>query len=336
MASCRALANCVAGLWSSQDLVETLCRSTIVGFKLHWADAAEMTVSACGIVELVDVVCDISGGGFPVMVDVLLDPLLLEAAEEGFGDSVVPAIASATHARFQMIRFTEPPPRVTTVLGSLIGMDQCPLRSASANCHQDSIENELPMDCGPSSPAYDLPRVQIHHHRQVQPSLPRADVRDIRDPRAIRLADSELPFQQIGYQYRRFADAGSASAIAVQGAQTVLAHQAFDSVLAASFSGFAQIQKDARRPVDAVARDERGADHSQKSNVLLGTMRKRMPEPFVIPARRHFEHAAKSLDGELSSMRFNEPVSLADSISADSLRHNLLPGPWILRYSSLH
>ena len=67
--------------------------------ELLWANPAQMSVSAGSIVEAIDVFRNVLGSELARLVDVLLDSLLLQAAEEGFGDGVVPAVALATHAR---------------------------------------------------------------------------------------------------------------------------------------------------------------------------------------------------------------------------------------------
>ena len=61
--------------------------------------AAQMAMATRAIVEAVDVVGQVSDRELSVLVDLLLDAFLLQAAEEGFGDGVVPAIALAAHRR---------------------------------------------------------------------------------------------------------------------------------------------------------------------------------------------------------------------------------------------
>ena len=62
---------------------------------------------AGSIVEHLDVIEDIRFGHITSFIDPFLDVLLLQAAEEGFGYSVVPAITPSTHARFQIVGFAE-------------------------------------------------------------------------------------------------------------------------------------------------------------------------------------------------------------------------------------
>jgi hypothetical protein len=55
------------------------------------------------IVERFDVFRDIGVCSFAILVDSLLDAFFLQAAEEWLGNRIVPAIASTTHARLEMI-----------------------------------------------------------------------------------------------------------------------------------------------------------------------------------------------------------------------------------------
>lgn len=59
-----------------------------------------MAVSAGAIRKGLDVLVDLGRRQCPSSVDTLLDPLLLHAAEKGFGHRVVPAVAPSTHAGF--------------------------------------------------------------------------------------------------------------------------------------------------------------------------------------------------------------------------------------------
>jgi len=48
------------------------------------------------------------------------------------------------------------------------------------------------MDCCSGRPPDDLPGEQVHHDGKVEPPLPRADIRDIRDPDTVWAADVEI------------------------------------------------------------------------------------------------------------------------------------------------
>jgi hypothetical protein len=103
--------------------VETLPARFVGRFELLRTEPSEVAMTSRSIVEGIDVVSHFGDRELAVFVDLLLDSLLLEAAEEGLGDGIVPAIALSTHTRFEMIRPAESAPRVTAELSALIGVN---------------------------------------------------------------------------------------------------------------------------------------------------------------------------------------------------------------------
>ena len=79
-----------------------------------------MAVASRLIVERFDVVRNIASGNFSVLVDPLLDALLLQTAEERFGDRIVPTVSPPAHAWFETVRAAEAPPIITPVLRTLV------------------------------------------------------------------------------------------------------------------------------------------------------------------------------------------------------------------------
>src|SRR5437899_12435955 len=151
-----------------------------------------------------------------------------------------------------MIRTAESSPRVAAELGALIRVDQRTARSPSTHGHQHGVKHELAMNSGLSGPPDDETRKQIHDHGQVEPSLPRADIGDVRDPGNVGLRSGELPFEKIGDQDGWLADRPAADAVAVECPQVCLTHQSCNTMLATGFAGFTQIEEDSRAAVNAV------------------------------------------------------------------------------------
>lgn len=92
------------------------------------------------------------------------------------------------------------------------------------------------MERGSRGPADDLRREQVQNYREIEPTLPCPDVRDVGDPSRVRPRHGELPVEEIGDQHGRLANGPASGAIAVQGAQVVLAHKPLDAMLTAGFS----------------------------------------------------------------------------------------------------
>jgi hypothetical protein len=112
-------------------------------FELLGAQAPEMTVTSRPIVKGIDIVSQISLGELSILVNLLLDSFLLQTAEKGFRDGIVPAVRLAAHTRLQVIGAAESPPRVTAVLRALIGMNHRAAWSSSTHGHQDRVEHQL-------------------------------------------------------------------------------------------------------------------------------------------------------------------------------------------------
>ncbi len=80
--------------------------------KLLRTDAAEMTVATGSIVEGLDVVSDVGVRKLAVLVDLFLDPFLLQASEERLGDGIDAPMSSRPHrlsqvGQEQRVEFTD-------------------------------------------------------------------------------------------------------------------------------------------------------------------------------------------------------------------------------------
>ena len=185
--------------------METLPAHLMSRFELLGADPSEMAMTPGAIVERIDVVSHVRDREFAVLVDLFLDPLLLETAEERLGDDIVPAVPFAAHTRLQVIRTAESPPRVAAVLRSLIGVNERAARSSSPHGHQHGVEHELVVNRGADGPSHDPAREEIHDDGQIQLALPGPNVGDIGDPGRVGARGGELSLEEIGNQDRLLA-----------------------------------------------------------------------------------------------------------------------------------
>ena len=115
-------------------------------FELVRTDSAEMAMAARQIVEPLDVLGDVRGRYLPTGVDALLDPLLLQAAEEGLSDRVVPAVGTSAHAWLKVVVFAETSPCITSVLRALIRVDKGFARTSAAHGFHHGIQNKFSMN----------------------------------------------------------------------------------------------------------------------------------------------------------------------------------------------
>lgn len=85
--------------------METLSARLVSCLELLWTQAAEITVTARWSVEEIDVL-DVGDRDrqVPVLIDLFLDPLFLQAAEEGLDDGIESQqLPFAAHARLEAV-----------------------------------------------------------------------------------------------------------------------------------------------------------------------------------------------------------------------------------------
>ena len=74
-----------------------------------------MAVPAGTIVEHLDVIEYICTGHVKCFIDSSLDAFLLQAAEEGLSDCIVPAVASSAHAGLQVVGLQKAQPAIAAI-----------------------------------------------------------------------------------------------------------------------------------------------------------------------------------------------------------------------------
>src|SRR5262249_47258297 len=154
------------------------------------------------------------------------------------------------------IRAAEAPPGIAAELRALIPVNHGSARTSATNGHQHRVEHELTLDRGAGRPADDLAREEVHHHGQVQPALPSANVRDVGHRDLVPACDCKFTLQKVGDQNGRLTDGDTSGPIPVQGSPVVLAHETSDAMLAAGLSRFPEVEKDPWRTVKAGTGDE--------------------------------------------------------------------------------
>ncbi len=107
----------------------------------------------------------------------------------------------------------------------------------------------------------------------------------------------------------------TASPIAVKGAEIIFAHEPRDAMLTARLAGLAEIQKHARRAIDALARQKRSPNESDEPRIFLGSIRHWLLEPLVVAASRYPKQAAHPVHVVLAALLLDELIlcsNLAD------------------------
>src|SRR5712671_4794168 len=211
-----------------------------------------------------------------------------------------------------MIGLAEPPPIVAAILRALIGMNDSSAGSTTAYGHQHCVEYELAGYRRSRRPPDDLSGEQIHDYGQVEPALPGANVRNIRNPSLVRARDVEIALEDVRYQLRRLGCRAVPGSISSDCSNLVNAHQSHHTVLAAGLSGLPKVEEYSGCSVDPVTRCERRADQPQEPNVLEGSLTDRLLKPGVVTARSHLQHPAHLTNLEAILVGFDKFVDLTD------------------------
>jgi len=96
------------------------------GLEVIRAGAAGVAMPTPGDCKRIDVISHIDRRHLAGIGDTLFDSLLVEAAKEGFGNCVVPTVASSAHAGLGSVFTAEATPIITTVLASLLHSEPWP------------------------------------------------------------------------------------------------------------------------------------------------------------------------------------------------------------------
>ena len=102
------------------------------------------------------------------------------------------------------------------------------------------------MDRRSGRPPDDLPGEQVHHASEVEQTLPRADIGDIRHSNSIGAANVKVPLYQIGNECGWFARrimACMACPVSVERTDFVDSHETRDAMLAACLTGFPNVEE---------------------------------------------------------------------------------------------
>jgi hypothetical protein len=196
-------------------------------------------------------------------------------------------------------------------------MNGCAAPATLAHCGDHVMKHQFAMDGRPGGPPHDLAREQVEDHGEVEPALPRPDVRNVGRPCDVGSGDRELSREQIGDQHGWLANQPTPSTVAVQRAHPTHSHWPRHALLAARLARFPQVEEHSRRAVHTLTRRVRCADEAKELIVLDRPGRLRPLEPIVIAAGSNPEDAARHLRRELLTMVLDEGILRADTSCLD-------------------
>src|SRR6478672_9655089 len=157
-------------------------------------------------------------------------------------------------------------------------------------------------------PANDAPTARIEHHREIEETGPRRDIRDVCHPELIGSGGRERTLDEV----RRRSHLGTAPRRArpfpaVAALQPGEAEQARYPLARAGYSLVTQLGMDARRAVCATTAFMDCANLRGEHMIALCACRGRSLPPSIIAAARDAEHTAQQRDGMMRLLRLDEP-----------------------------
>ena len=172
--------------------------SEVLVFKLFGTETATGTVAAPPIVITLDIIKHRPLHDFPADKAFPVDTFHLQRMKEAFHAGIVVTTSFGTHATMQIMPLQQRLIVRRTVLPPAICMDNDISRSlTSPECHLQRIAGQLRCHPRRHRPTDDRPRPQVNHHREVQPALVGAKIRDVSCPLLIRATRVKILFEQI-------------------------------------------------------------------------------------------------------------------------------------------
>src|SRR4029079_11140497 len=157
------------------------------------------------------------------------------------------------------------------------------------------------------------------------PAFPRAHVCDVGDPGLVWTLNGKTELQRIRSEQSGDASGISRHAIAMERLDVVDPHNPSDSMLATGFTRFAQIEKDPRGSVHAVACVVGRDDQSKQSLIFPRSIGERISQPRIEPAARHVEETAHHGRIKLMTMGLDEGVLHSNILRSLPHMHGILP-----------
>lgn len=209
--------------------------------------------------EYLDPFENVLPGFFAGPIALMMHVFRVQHMEEAFHHGIVPAVPAPIHTRRQAVLGEQFAVRGGGVLGSSVRMMHHAGRRASMFYgHGERRRSQLLRQAAPPPPGNDPTRVEIEHHRQIEPALGGPNVGNTPGPHPIRSLDRELAIEGIfGHGPPMIRLGGGAPPLDGLGSEAVLAYQPSHTMLADTVSLLTQ-----RVPDAGTARNCAGLDGS--------------------------------------------------------------------------
>jgi hypothetical protein len=184
--------------WFCPGLMDRFVKAACPLLECRWAYITKIAVTAFSIVKTLDVIKHIGPCFVSSSVTNPIHAFPFQYPKETLDHCVVVAVATRAHAALDFVLLEFVAEIIARILAATIGMmDQCTIRPTRADRHRQCIHDQVPIDPTTHRPTNNPARIKIHHHRQIEPSLVRRQIRDIRCPSLVRRLGCEVLLQQI-------------------------------------------------------------------------------------------------------------------------------------------
>src|SRR6266545_4282470 len=243
--------------------------------------------------------------------------LVLQTVEETLAGGVIPAISFPAHRREHAVVSELFLKLVAAILAAAIRvMNQPGKRSPPEPRHAQGIDHQLLGHPLAHRPADDLAGVEIKHDRQIQPTLARGDIGNVRSPHLIRTLGFKVLVEPVRCHRQRVLRVGRRlETPLVPAAQSVLPHQSLHPPLAHGNAAPFELLVDARRPVGGFGLLMNLADVRQQLAIAEPPLRTLTALPSREATVTDLQRRAQPLHRIRAAILFNKRVPHSDSFA---------------------
>lgn len=214
-----------------------------------------------------------------------IEQLALERREEALAHRIVVGIADRSHRRADAHLAAPLAEGQGPELAALVGVVNRVAGPALDEREVQRLRDEVGAETSRHRPADDAATPRIEDNGEVQEAGPRRDVRDVRDPEAVRARRHEVSIHEVGRGPRvRIAARGARALATAHAGQARRGHQALDALAPDVNALRGEVGVDLRRAVRAARRGVARANPFEEHRVRLrpsrrGARRPLTPEP---------------------------------------------------------
>ena len=195
-------------------------------------------------------------------------------------------------------------------------MDQRALGLSCVDRHPQCRQHDASAHPAAHRPAHDPARIEIHHHRQVQPSLMRGDIRDVGSPTLIGSMRREVPFKQIlRHRMARITLRRDPKAPLRTSSKPLQSHQSCHLMATDADTRSDQFRMHPGTAIDTVTLGMHASNLRHQLSVSLRPIALRPGPPSVITTPRHVQQSAHHANRITTAAAINTRILHLDRLA---------------------